>query len=353
VTARIPALGLAAVLVLGVHETLDAQAGTAELLERARQLYERLEIERALPLLRQVVSPEWPLEVTTAQRVEAYKYLGAALALRGKRDSAVLYFRAALERDPFADLDPAQFTPTQAAAFASARRLTFSVGARPITEVRVDPRSKGWAVTVVTTHAATLRATIRALGSSEFVVLYDGPNDGAREIGWNGLRPDGRLASPGRYDLSLVGRSQISTQVDSVGIYLDLAHEVEALEDTLPALGPDALFPERHAESVAGRDLLTGLGVALGALAVGALLANDQLGTGHEGRVMAGAATATGIVAFFYRRAHRDIPQNVGLNATHRAARDSANAVIGQRNAERIARTLLLITPATASAPKP
>lgn len=348
---RAPVLGLVVVLALGVRDTAGAQTGTAELLQQARQLYERLEIERALPLLRQVVSPEWPLEVTTAQRVEAYKYLGAALALRGKRDSAVLYFRAALERDPFADLDPVQFTPAQAAAFAAARRLTFSVGARPITETRVDPRTGRWAVTVVTTHAAALRATIRALGDAEQVVLYDGPNDGVREIAWNGLMSDGRLIPPGRYDLTLIGRSELRTQVDSLRVYLDLSHEVESLEDTVATLGPDALLPERHPESVAGRDLIKGLGVALGALAVGGLLANDRLGAGREGRVMAGAATVGGFAAFFYRRAHREIPQNVVRNAARRAARDSANTSIRRRNADRVARTVLLISPAAASGP--
>jgi hypothetical protein len=337
-------------LLVAVAPAAPAQGETADLLRQSRELYERLEIERALPILRRVVSPDWPFEVTNAQRVEAYKYLGAALALTGKRDSAVLYFRAALERDAFADLDPAQFTPAQVAAFAGARRLTFSVGARPIPETRIDPRTSRLAVTVVTTHAATLRATMRALGATEHVVLYEGPNDGVRDIGWNGLTADARLAPPGRYDLTLVGRSQITTQADSLRVYLDLRHEMEPLEDTLPAWGPGELLPERHSESVAGLDLLKGLGVAVGALAIGSLLANEQLGTGREGRVMAGAAGAAGIAAFFYRRAHREIPQHVALNATRRAARDAANASIGRRNADRVARTLLLVTPASASA---
>ncbi len=348
---RAAALGLALSLV--VPTTTVAQAGTAELLLQARQLYERLEIERALPILRQVVSPEWPLEVTNAQRVEAYKYLGAALVLRGKRDSAVLYFRAALERDAFADLDPAQFTPAQAGAFAVARRLTFSVGARPIPETRIDPRTGRLTVTVVTTHAAMLRATIRALGDTDYTVLYDGPNDGAREIGWNGLGPAGRLAPPGRYDLSLVGRSQITTQADSLRVYLDLQHAVEPFEDTLPALTDRELLPERHPESSAGNDLLKGLGVAVCALAVGRLVASDRLGVGREGRIMAGSATVGGIVAFYYRRTHREIPRNVALNENRRAARDTANAAIRRRNADRVARTILLITPASAPAVRP
>src|SRR5207247_2292682 len=81
-----------------------------------------LEVERALPLLRQIISPNWPFEVTRDQRVDAYKYLGACLAVAGKRDSAVLYFRAAIERDPFTDLDPSLFTPAQLATFGEARR---------------------------------------------------------------------------------------------------------------------------------------------------------------------------------------------------------------------------------------
>src|SRR5213593_2523934 len=77
-SSREAALGFALSLLPAITA---AQAGTAELLQQARQLYERLEIERALTILRQVVSPGWPLEVTNAQRVEAYKYLGAALVL--------------------------------------------------------------------------------------------------------------------------------------------------------------------------------------------------------------------------------------------------------------------------------
>jgi len=348
---RAAALGLALLLV--VPTTTAAQAGTAELLQQARQLYERLEIERALPLLRQVVSPEWPLEVTTAQRVEAYKYLGAALVLRGKPDSAVLYFRAALERDAFADLDPAQFTPAQQGAFAVARRRTFSVGVKPIPESRLDPRTGQLSVTVVTTHAATLRATLRELGDTESLVLYDGPNDGAREITWNGLGLNGRLALPGRYDLTVVGRSRLGTQSDSLRMYLDVQHDVEPLEDTLPMLGVGGLLPERYAESSAGNDLLKTLGVAVGALAVGSLLGNDRLGRGNEGPIMAGAATVGGIAAFSYRRAHRAIPANVALNDARRAVRDAANSAVRMRNADRVARTMLLITPASAPVVRP
>ena len=85
-------------LLVAAPVTISAQASTAEALHQAQDLYERLEIERAVPLLRQVVSPGWAFEVTQDQRVQAYTYLGASLALLGARDSAVLYFRSAIER---------------------------------------------------------------------------------------------------------------------------------------------------------------------------------------------------------------------------------------------------------------
>ena len=68
---------------------------------------------------------------------------------------------------------------------------------------------------------------------------------------------------------------------------------------------------------------------------------------------MAGAATVGGIAAFSYRRAHRAIPANVALNDARRAARDAANSGVRMRNADRVARTMLLITPASAPVVRP
>src|SRR2546422_1106606 len=120
-------LVLCLALVVAAPSPVRAQTETADLLRQAQELYERLEIERALPLLRQIVSPSWPHEITKEQRVQAYTYLGASLVLTGVRDSALLYFRGAIERDPFTDLDARRFTPAQLTLFRQARRLTFAV----------------------------------------------------------------------------------------------------------------------------------------------------------------------------------------------------------------------------------
>ena len=339
-------LGLAALLVAPA----TAQNSTAELLQQAHQYYEQVDVERALLLLRQVVSPGWPFEVTAEQRVDAYKYLGAALALRGRADSAVLYFRAALERDAFTDLDPATFTPAQLGLFAQARRLTFAVAARPVSAGRVDPRSERVSFTVVSTHTATLDVRLSSVGVLPpiGVTLFAAVSEGLREIDWNGLLADGRLAPPGRYELLVAGQSRLRSTWDTTWTYFDLAYDREPLEDTLPALGPGQLLAEQVSDAAARGDLVKALGVAAGAVLISDRLTNHDLGRGMPtaSRALAGVALVTGGISFAYRHRHRDLPGNVAENARRRAERSAANGAITRRNQERITRTVLVITPA-------
>jgi len=337
----------AVVLAVGAAPALAAQGSTAELLGQAHQFYERLEVERALPLLRQIVSPNWPFEVTPDQRVDAYKYLGACLALAGKRDSAVLYFRAAIERDPFTDLDPSLFTPAQLATFDEARRHTLAVAVRPIQAARVDPRTTRVSFTVVATHAALVDVKLSAIGAGSPLVLFQGTMDGVREIAWDGLLANRRLAPPGRYTLAVAGRSRVTGAADSARVYFDLRHEIAQLEDTLPDLDPRVLLPERISAEAARRDVAAGLGVAAAALLI-AGAANADLGGSERGGadVVAATAAVTGVVAFLAHRRQGAIPQNVTANARHRAQRDSTNVAIRGRNADRIAATALLVSPA-------
>src|SRR3989441_12986852 len=202
-------LVLCLALVVAAPSPVRAQTETADLLRQAQELYERLEIERALPLLRQIVSPSWPHEVTKEQRVQAYTYLGASHALTGVRDSALLYFRGAIERDPFTDLDARRFTPAQLALFQQARRLTFAVAVRPVAAARIDPRTERAVFTVVTTHPASLRVELRPAEEQTAIVLFHDVNDGLREVSWDGLLPGGHVAPPGRYALAVVGRSTL------------------------------------------------------------------------------------------------------------------------------------------------
>jgi hypothetical protein len=344
---------IACLLVL-LAGPLAAQSRTEELLTRAEQLYDQLDIERALPILRQVVSPASPFEVTPGQRVHAYVLLGASLVLGQMTDSAVLYFRAAIERDPFVDLDAQRFTRAQLAAFGDARRAAFAVGARPVVPARIDPRTERLTFAVVTTHDGALRVELRAGAGGEAVVLFDGPNAGLREVVWNGLVA-GRLAAAGRYELTVAGQSRLGSAVDTARVYFELRHETVALEDTLPALRPDELFPEQHPSSAARGDLLRGLGVAAGALLIPGIVSNGRLGGGGEGRVLSGAVAGVGVVvgvAMFARgQRNRAIPENIATNTRSRAERAEKNEGVRRRNAERLAQAKLVITPAAGLGP--
>ncbi|MBI1723372.1 MAG: hypothetical protein HYR48_05635 [Gemmatimonadetes bacterium] len=341
---------VAFVLLAAVAAPLSAQSNTAEMLQRARLLYEDLEVERALVILRQIVSPASPFEVSREQRVEAYKYLGAALALQqgqAKRDSAVLYFRAAIERDPFTDLDPRSFSPAQLEAFSEARGRTFAVALRPVPADTFDPRTEQITFRGLSSHLASLRMEVR-LGGAARRILHEGDNEGLRETSWDGLLDDGTLAPEGRYELAVIGRSRLIALTDTASLYFEVSHDHAPLEDTLAALGPQDLLPEQHPASAAAADLLKGIGVAATALLIQTTLTSGDLGRGGGSLsgAVAGAGVVAGVAAFFVRQQHRDIPANIAENARRRAEHDWSNAAIRQRNDDILRETKLIVTPA-------
>ena len=163
---------------------------------------------------------------------------------------------------------------------------------------------------------------------------------------WDGLLADGRLAPPGRYSLTVTAATP-GGRSDTARVYFDLHHDVEPLEDTLPATPPADLLPERYTSGEARGELVKGAGIAAAAILVAEALAHRDFEGGRApSRVVAGVALVTGVVAMLARRAHPDIPENVAENQRRADARRAANDAIGQRNAERLARTALVIEPA-------
>lgn len=343
---------LISALLLALPTASAAQSNTAELLDRAARHHADLDVERELVILRRVISPNSPFVVTHEQRVQAYKYLGAALVVLGQSDSGIIYFRAALERDPFVDLEAQRFTPAELATFAQAKRLTFGLGIRAVAFDTIDPRTQRIGFTVLSTHAADLRVELRTAGAEAGVSLYAGANDGPRELQWDGLLTDGRLATTGRYELVVAGVSRLTQRADSVRLFFSIAQDYARLEDTLPSLRPDELLPEQHPPAVARRELLKGFGLAAAALLIPRILSNGELGKGTTlATGVAGTASVVGIGGFVYRQRHRQIPANVAINAQRYAARAVTNAGIAQRNAARLAQARLIIAPAAGLGP--
>lgn len=338
-------------LALGLLHARRGVAQTADSLAAARQLYNDLSIERAVPLLRAVVSPSWPFPVSTAERAAAYELLGASFALLNAPDSAIAAFRKAIDADPFSDLDPQRFTPSQIRLFRDAQDSVLTVAIRPVDSVRIDPRVDHVVLQVLTTHTATLLVSLRTPGG-ESIPLFDGQNRGLRPVEWDALLPDGSFAPPGRYELVARGTSRIVSRSDSARIFFDLARDGPALDDTLPSLGAADLVPSRYGGAGVRHDVLHGLAVAAGAFAVATLLPNTQVDGGHgRALIVTGAVLAATGATVVARRRHPDLGAAVAENARRQAARAAQNDRIRRSNAEKLNRTRLVITPAAGSLP--
>ena len=291
-------LGLSAVLLAAAAARLPAQTTAAEMLQRAIHLYEQVEVEDAVTMLRQITSPSSTLEVSAEQRAQAYKYLGAVFALQpgeDKRDSAIMYFSVALAQDPAVDLDQQSFTPAQLADFAAARSRTFAIAVRPLRQDTLEYGATMLTFRCVTSHAALLRAELRT-GGVTVLVLYDGPSEGLRQMTWDGSLPGWTQPVAGRYEMALIGHSSVVSQTDSAAVYFDLQVNHAPLVDTVPDLGPQDLLPEAGADRSA-------------------------------------------------------IPANVAENQRRQANRTATNQTIVARNAEALRRLKLVITPAAGRGP--
>ncbi len=344
-----------AALVL-VGAAVPARAQTAENLQRAIQLYTNLEVDRARDLFLQVISPSSPFEVTTAQRVTAYKYLGAALATLAagantpQRDSAITYFRAAIERDPFTDLDDT-FSPQERAVFNESKRRVFKVAGRPIAQTTIDPRTQTIKFSVVTTHDARLTVEVNKADEDLRFPLFAGDNSGLREITWNGSMQRGGLVPTGPYELVISGQSLLATGgADSTRILFDVTQEFEPLADTLRSISEGDLLPEKYTPAAARRNLFLGGAVAAVALAIPFTLGSGPLDM-PAGPAL-GVATLgalTGVLAYMNVTNRPEIPGAVAENARRRAARDQANQAIIAANNAKLAETKLLFTPVAAA----
>lgn len=344
-------LALALAILAAVPGALPAQQ-TEDQLRRAVGLYEGLEISRARDLFLQVVSPSSPFAVTEAQRVTAYKYLGASYATLGQQDSAITYFVAALQRDPLTDLDPRSFAETERAVFNAAKQRIFKVGLRPIPRDTLDPRTERINFGIATTHQGSVLLELSSTEVEQRFTLFEGDVDGLRDIPFNGIIPRVGLIPPGTYELVIVGRSALdSTRHDSTSALVEMLQDFEALEDTLASFDEQRdLLPERAPASTAVRDLLRGFGIGGAAIVSSKLIGRSTLNEG--GALSASVAlisAGAGVYAYLHRRGHPELPENIAENARRRQQRAATNAAVMQRNTDRIARTKLLIRPLTAT----
>jgi len=284
------ALGLSAAILVVTASRLPAQDSAAVMLQHAISLYEQVEIEDAVPILRLLVAPPPSLTVSAEQQAQAYKYLGAVFALQpgaDKRDSAIAFFGAAIRRNPMVDLDAQSFTPTQVAAFAEARNRTFAVAVQSLRPDTLDSNAT-FTFHCLTSQPATLHAELRS--DSVVLALYDGQDNGQQDVPWNGKLPGDSLAVPRRYELALVGHSGTGDLTDSVAVWFEVQLAHPPLEDTVADLAPQDLLPDSDAN-------------------------------------------------------HQEIPANVAENQRRQADRATFNAGVVERNADAVRRSRWVVVP--------
>src|ERR1044071_9331299 len=109
-----------AALLMAAPQPVRAQS-TQQLIDSATKLYEGFNVEAARPILLRIISPGYLQQVTSEQKATAFKYLGASYAVLASPDSAKQFFVAALDFDPFTDLDPTKFAASELSAFNDAK----------------------------------------------------------------------------------------------------------------------------------------------------------------------------------------------------------------------------------------
>lgn len=332
-------------LTLLLFPVLGHAQTTEDNLKRAVDMYQAFNIEGARPILLNIISPNYLLSVTNEQKVKAFKYLGASYAVLDRPDSAVAFFSAAIDRDPFTDLDPREFSAAELAAFNLAKSRIFKVAVRPVEPQRLDST---FAFRLITTQRANLTVEIvQQSDTTKKEVLFQSDNDGPRDIPWNGLLRSGQRADSTLYELRAIARQSGSNTATVERQLFKVEHVFEPLEDTLPSIAASDLLPEKIAPSAPWSDLIKGTALAVSAVALPMVaLDNDVKWAPHAGAA-AGIGLASGIISFSYRRNHRAIPENIRENARRQQQRALFNNGVRARNQQRLARTIMLICPAT------
>src|SRR5205807_3484779 len=225
------------------------------------------------PILLNIVSPNYLLSVSTEQKVRAYKYLGASYAVLDRRDSAVTFFSAAIDFDPFADLDPREFSAAELSAFAEAKTRIFKLAVRPLVPQKLD---SNFLFRLITTQRANLTVeVVKQSPDSAREELYSSGNDGPRELKWTGTWRNGQRADSGLYELRAKGQTSSGASATEHQLFR-IEHVFEPLEDTLPSIPQSDLLPEQYQSSAPWFDLAKGAALAGAAIAIPLVAQTDH-----------------------------------------------------------------------------
>ena len=328
---------------------LPAQNTTRERIDRAIAMFNNFQVEQARPILQEIIAPSYLQPVTPQERVEVYKYLGASYALLNHPDTARTFFTAALDFDPFTDLDVNQFGPQELGAFNDAKQRIFKVGVAAIKPKLIMPREDTtfYNFRIITTNRGQLNVTvISQQDSNRREILFDDLNDGLRLVRWNGVLRSGQFADTGIYLIRATGQKDGSATPSTAQQFFRLEYHFEPLEDSIPPFRPDQLLQDRIPASAPYWDLAKGIFAGAGAFGMGALMMDQNVTRWQMQAITAGAiGVLTGTWSFFYRRTNRTISGNAAENARRQAERARYNAAVEARNRAKLEARWIIITP--------
>ena len=319
--ATLAALLIAALAALApaARAQTPTQTPAELLLARGVQAARDLDYDSAATLLRASLAHPTAARLADADRLNALVYLGAIEVYRTHRDSAASAFRRVLALNPRYRIDQVVFPPEVTGLFDEVRRTT------RIVLVVVPPRSEFAAgldrLSVHLVAAAPHRATavIAREGGARVRTLLDGIIRDSMDLPWDANDSLGTAVANGRYVLRVMSRDDDGQTVRTVVVPLDIRTE---RRDTLPLPHPPAdslLLPEHSPGGGGTRSLVTGLLTAAAIVALPALV-NSGGDASSTRFVVAGVASAAGIVGASHQRRPQPIPENIATNEALRLA---------------------------------
>jgi hypothetical protein len=303
---------LCVAVVLAAPPIASAQS-PSELVARAVEAYDDLDLATAVGLIRRALAVQGPETLSLHEELRALSYLGAAEFYRDNQDSVLAAFQRIVKSDPRFQIDDLVFPPEVTSLFALVRRDTKVVRAEVPAVDRFRAGSERWTAQLYASSYHEILAAVARADGSLLRVLYSGLIGDSLEIYWDGLDSARTPVGAGRYFLTAQSTGRTGNVVRLLRVPLDVsASEIDTVP--LPPRPADSLFlPERTSRGPALEALAGGV---IGGVAVALLpsaLASDTDPSASR-FLVGGAMTIAGFVGFFKQRGGQPIAENIAAN---------------------------------------
>jgi hypothetical protein len=307
----------------------------AELVTRAIQAYDDLDFGTTVGLIGRALDSRGPDTLTTARRLDALSYLGAAELYRNRRAAAMGAFGRIVRRDPRYQVDELIFPPEVTSVFALVRRDTKVVQVVAPEVARIPSGAGRYGTDLFASSYHEISASITRSDGQHIRSIYGGLIGDSLEVVWDGLDSAGTPVASGRYFLTVQSRDRTGAVARVARVPLEI---VATSLDTLPHPQPlaESLFlPERTGAGPGIGALLAGVVGGAGVVLLSSSFAPDtDLSSGRL--VVGGAMTIGGLVGFLNQRRGRPIPANVARNdLVRRAWAAQRDSVVGDNRLRR------------------